>query len=218
MREPMPNRDRFQNQRKEYQVGVLDENTLQGNPIDLFNEWYGEIVRAGGVEPNAFALATCMNNLPSVRFVLMKNLDDLGLTFFTNYESRKGKELLSNPHCSGVFYWGELERQVRFEGVVRKLHYAESNSYFAQRKRDAQIAVYASRQSEVVSNRATLEMNYRKFQEAFQDQEIDRPAHWGGYQINLVSLEFWQGRVGRLHDRIRYSLEGEFWTKERLSP
>jgi pyridoxamine 5'-phosphate oxidase len=214
----MPNRDDFQSVRKEYLKGVLSEDNLPSSPLDLFNTWYSEAKDLGIVEPNAFALTTCRDNKPSVRYVLLKELSNEGFVFFTNYESRKGKELLDNPNCAGTFYWKDLERQVRFEGIAKKVSEAVSDQYFASRPREAQIGVHVSKQSNVIADRDMLEKTFKDLELSFQDKEISRPEYWGGYVVEPQVVEFWQGRVGRLHDRIRFIKSNLSWERERLSP
>lgn len=214
----MPNRDEFQSVRKEYQVGSLDEQNLPSFPIELFKLWYQDARKAGSIEPNAFALATCINHIPSVRYVLLKDISSLGFSFFTNYESQKGQELQANPICAGTFYWKELERQVRFVGEAKRLSEQENDAYFATRPKDAQIGVHVSRQSQVIPDRDFLEQGFKLQESKFSTGEIARPSYWGGYVVELSMIEFWQGRVGRLHDRIRYTKKLASWNIERLSP
>ncbi len=215
----MPNRDVFQSVRKEYEVGSLEDQNLPDNPIELFTVWYQDAHKIGVVEPNAFALSTCINSIPSVRFVLLKDLSSSGFVFFTNYESQKAREIKDNPNCAGSFYWKEIERQVRFVGKAKKLSDQGNDVYFATRPREAQIGVHVSRQSDVIPDRKYLENIYIEKENNFAGNEIPRPSYWGGFVIEPDSIEFWQGRVGRLHDRIRYSKDPiKSWNKERLSP
>ena len=164
-------------------------------------------------------LATCNHNgRPSARIVLLKGLSNDGFVFFTNYESRKGKELAENPHASLLFFWKELERQVRIEGKVTKTTDEESNEYFLSRPQESKIGAWSSPQSSVIKERGELERNVEIYQEQFSNGEIPKPPHWGGYVVKPVRIEFWQGRPGRLHDRLQYSLDGDKWIIERLAP
>lgn len=214
----MPNRDQFHSVRKEYSVNTLSDNNLPIEPFSLFKSWYQDALDNTIVEPNAFALATCIDNKPSVRFVLLKGFETSGFIFYSNYESRKGQELDDNPFCSGTFYWKELERQVRFEGTVSKLSEAQNSEYFSTRPRVAQIGVHVSKQSKVIASREILEAEFKEVDKHFADQPIPCPSYWGGYVVEPKVIEFWQGRVGRLHDRIRYKIKAKVWEIERLSP
>lgn len=214
----MTNKNEFTSVRKDYELSTLEEENLPKLPLELFRQWYEDAIKVSVVEPNAFALSTCANNFPSVRIVLLKSIEPLGFTFFTNYHSRKGQDLNLNENCAGNFFWKELERQVRFEGQASKLSDSENDNYFSVRPRDAQISAHASNQSQVILSRERLEEDYKLKQSYFTENEIPRPEHWGGYLIKPNLIEFWQGRVGRLHDRIRYSKSQDEWNKERLAP
>ena len=188
------------------------------DPVVEFERWFRAAQDAGLPEPNAMSLATVAGDRPSVRTVLLKRFDESGFVFFTNYESRKGRELAANPQAALCFTWLELHRQVRIEGTVGKVSVEDSDAYYASRPRGAQLAAGISRQSEVVSDRNMLERAFAAAKEKFGDGEIPRPSHWGGYVLRPTRFEFWQGRPDRLHDRIRYRLEEGEWIMERLSP
>lgn len=190
------------------------------DPIRRFREWLDLAVRHGFREPNAMALATGdAAGRPSVRMVLLKGVDDSGFVFFTNYESRKGRELAANPRASLAFYWDALERQVRIEGSVERVGADESDAYFASRPRGSRIAAAASPQSEPIPDRESLERRYRELDARFPGDTIPRPPHWGGYRLVPESIEFWEGRPDRMHDRTRYRREpGGDWRVDRLAP
>ena len=181
-------------------------------------------VIAGLHEPNAFVLSTVgADCTPSSRIVLLKGLDDRGFVFFTNYASRKGDDLVSNAHCALLFPWHQLERQVRVEGTATRLSEAENDAYFATRPRSSQVGAWASPQSEVVPGRAALDARYEQVVTRFGEGDVPRPGHWGGYCVSPERVEFWQGRLGRMHDRLRYrrvatDSTGPAWTTERLAP
>lgn len=205
--------------RKEYRLRSLLENGADPDPVKQFQHWWNEALMSGIEEPNAMTLATCNHNgRPSARIVLLKGLSNDGFVFFTNYESRKGKELAENPHASLLFFWKELERQVRIEGKVTKTTDEESNEYFLSRPQESKIGAWSSPQSSVIKERGELERNVEIYQEQFSNGEIPKPPHWGGYVVKPVRIEFWQGRPGRLHDRLQYSLDGDKWIIERLAP
>jgi len=196
----------------------LEEAAMAPDPVVEFERWFRAAQDAGLPEPNAMSLATVAGDRPSVRTVLLKRFDESGFVFFTNYESRKGRELAANPQAALCFTWLELHRQVRIEGTVGKVSVEDSDAYYASRPRGAQLAAGISRQSEVVSDRNMLERAFAAAKEKFGDGEIPRPSHWGGYVLRPTRFEFWQGRPDRLHDRIRYRLEEGEWIMERLSP
>jgi pyridoxamine 5'-phosphate oxidase len=206
--------------RKEHSRFYLVEAELHPDPIVQFEAWYGEAARDGVPESNAMALATATpDGRPSVRMVLLRGVDHRGFAFFTNYESRKGAEIEANPFAALVFFWHELERQVRVEGRVERVSDHESEAYFRGRPRGARIGAWASPQSRVVPGRAVLESLFEKLESNYPDDEVPRPPNWGGYRVVPDSIEFWQGRPNRLHDRIRYSRQkGGVWLIERLAP
>ncbi|QDV37912.1 pyridoxamine 5'-phosphate oxidase [Tautonia plasticadhaerens] len=205
--------------RREYGLGSLSEHEVDPDPIRQFSSWFAEAERAGLDEPYAMTLATASaGGRPSARVVLLRGVDGRGFRFFTNYRSHKGRDLESNPFACLLFDWHEVERQVRVEGRAERLPEAESDAYFAGRPAETRIGAWASDQSEVVADRQALERRYAEFASRFGD-DVPRPPHWGGYLVIPESVEFWQGRPGRLHDRIRYAAEGgDPWRIERLSP
>ena len=210
--------------RREYAAGGLDESDLEPDPVSMFRRWMHDAVIAGLHEPNAFVLSTVgAEGRPSSRIVLLKGLDDRGFVFFTNYASRKGQELVANPHCALLFPWHQLERQVRVEGAASRLSDEENDAYFASRPRSSQVGAWASPQSEVVPGRPELDARYEKVMTRFGEGDVPRPEHWGGFCVTPERVEFWQGRLGRMHDRLRYSRAAtdstvSTWTTERLAP
>lgn len=205
--------------RKEYKLKSLLENDVDANPIRQFQQWWNEAIKSNIEEPNAMTLATCnKNGKPSARIVLLKGLSNNGFVFFTNYESRKGKEIKENPHAGLVFFWKELERQVRIEGSVKKITEEESDEYFVLRPEQSRIGAWSSPQSSVIKNRDVLEEMFLKYTQQFSDGVIVRPPHWGGYVVTPNLIEFWQGRPNRLHDRLQYTLTNNKWVIERLAP
>lgn len=206
--------------RREYSSQSLLENDVAQHPIDQFGRWWQQAVQAEIEEPNAMTLATASaDGMPSARIVLLKGFNKEGFIFFTNYNSYKGQQLEENPKACLVFFWKELERQVRIVGLVNKLPANESDDYFHSRPVGSQLGAVASPQSQVIENRNWLDEHYYKIAEQLKEKEIERPSHWGGYAVQPVIIEFWQGRPSRLHDRIQYSLQenGE-WKIERLAP
>jgi len=204
--------------RKDYRLKSLLEKDVAANPVEQFGTWWNEAVSSEIDEVNAMTLATATKEgLPHARIVLLKSYDEQGFTFFTNYNSHKGQELKENPYAALVFFWKELERQVRIEGIMEKLDVAESDAYFFSRPAGSRIGAWASPQSEVISSREVLEENVLKYQQQF-GINVPRPEHWGGYLLKPALIEFWQGRSSRLHDRILYTREGNGWKLERLAP
>jgi len=205
--------------RKEYMRESLSEGDVELDPFLQFTRWWKEAVGSDITEVNAMTLATCnKEGMPSARTVLLKDYDKSGFVFFSNYESRKAKDIDENPQASLLFFWKELERQVRIEGRIEKVDATESDSYFHSRPEGSRIGAWASPQSRVVSSRDVIEEDVRRYQAAFEQAPIPRPPHWGGYRVIPVHIEFWQGRPSRLHDRILYSIEADSWKISRLAP
>lgn len=217
--------------RKDYKLASLEEADVAANPIDQFTRWWNEAVASQIDEVNAMTLATAnAAGVPAARIVLLKGYNPNGFIFFTNYESDKGKNLSQNPHAALVFFWKELERQIRIEGTVEKVSAAESDRYFNSRPASSRIGAWASPQSAVIENRMVIEQNVERYSSIFANDSIERPDHWGGYIVKPTSIEFWQGRSSRLHDRIKYTLENSAyntatdtrtelnWKIERLAP
>jgi pyridoxamine 5'-phosphate oxidase len=209
----------MQDLRKEYADRGLDEGAVASDPIEQFRVWFDEAVAAGIREPNAMTLATVGADLrPSARVVLLKGFDAAGFVFFSNYTSRKGRELDGSGHAALVFYWADLERQVRIEGPVARVEAVESDEYFAGRPAAAQLGAWASPQSQVLSGRAELEARLAEAAARFGAGVVPRPPHWGGYRLTPALVELWQGRPSRLHDRIVYRRAGAGWAIKRLAP
>jgi pyridoxamine 5'-phosphate oxidase len=205
--------------RKEYSRHSLDELDVDLNPFAQFHLWFQEAMKAELPEPNAMVLATAtLEGKPSARVVLLKGFDERGLVFFTNYEGRKSVELAENPHAAVLFFWGELERQVRIEGTVERTSKQESEDYFRTRPLESRLGTWASRQSTVIPSRSFLEQKMLDLKNHFGNQEIPLPPFWGGFRLQPQAFEFWQGRENRLHDRVRYLLQAGVWRIERLSP
>lgn len=206
--------------RKDYTLENLNEEEIDKNPFIQFKVWFNQSVAAQLPEPNAMTLATCTpDGKPSARMVLLKDIDERGFVLFTNYKSQKGQEISVNPHAALVFWWAELERQVRIVGTVEKISSAQSDSYFEVRPPFSRLGAWASNQSEVISSRDVLEVQLIEFQRQYENQEVPRPPHWGGFRVIPQEIEFWQGRSSRLHDRLRYTLvDNGSWKIERLSP
>lgn len=206
--------------RRQYELAELDETHVAADPLHQFQRWFDEAVKAKALEPNAMTLATVSpQGRPSTRVVLLKGLDERGLVWYTNYESRKGAELAGNPHAALQFFWPELERVVRVEGVVSKLAYAESDEYYRTRPLGSRIGAWASPQSQVIPSRAALEATWAA-EQARQGDDPVRPPQWGGYRLQPLYWEFWQGRASRLHDRLVFQRaeQGAAWQLSRLAP
>lgn len=205
--------------RRDYTKTELNESAVKDDPIQQFEQWFKQALSADLLDPNAMTLATATKDgRPSSRIVLLKGVDDQGFRFYSNYNSRKGRELDENPRAALCFYWPPLERQVRIEGPVQKLSREESANYFQQRPRLSQIGAWASQQSTEVESRDELVARFNKMKKRFRDEEVPLPDFWGGYILQPVRIEFWQGRKGRMHDRICYKKEEGRWTKMRLAP
>lgn len=206
--------------RKDYKLKSLSENDVAADPIEQFGRWWNEAVQSELEEVNAMTLATATaNGRPAARIVLLKDYNEEGFVFFTNYESHKGEEMKDNPHAALVFFWAALERQVRIEGTVEKVPAEESDAYFVSRPRGSRIGAWASPQSKVISGREVVEKNVTAMEQQFGEGDIPRPQHWGGYRVKPLLIEFWQGRPSRLHDRILYTAdEAGKWKIERLAP
>lgn len=205
--------------RKEYTRAGLAESDVAPDPIEQFRRWFDAALDAGLHEPNAMTVATATRDgRPSARVVLLKGFDGRGFVFYTNYEGRKGRELEENPRAALLFYWGELERQVRIEGTVSRVPKAESDAYYASRPRGSRLGAWASEQSRVVEGRGVLEGRVGDLEAEYEGREVPRPPFWGGYRVEPDVVEFWQGRENRLHDRIVYRRQGGGWEIERLQP
>jgi pyridoxamine 5'-phosphate oxidase len=206
--------------RRDYSQKQLLETNVAATPYEQFTAWWQEVIAAQIDEANAMTLATASaDGFPSARIVLLKDFTEKGFSFFTNYESYKGKQLEENPKACLVFFWKELERQVRVTGLVERLGEGESNEYYQSRPEASRIGAWTSPQSQVIENRQWLDDHFNEMVKELEGTEIKKPPYWGGYIVKPVIIEFWQGRPGRLHDRIQYSLQGDgSWKIERLAP
>ncbi len=206
--------------RKEYSLTTLNETDVDASPFVQFGKWWQEALISDIDEVNAMTLATAsLDGVPSARIVLLKSYDEKGFVFFSNYESYKGQQLAENPRASLLFFWKELERQIRITGMVEKINAQESDEYFLSRPAGSQIGAWASPQSHIIANRTWLENKVKEIELKFSNELLTRPAGWGGYRIKPVIIEFWQGRSSRLHDRLQYTLqENGSWVIERLAP
>ena len=197
----------------------LDEQAIDREPINQFKRWFEDAVASGMKLPEAMTLATATRDgRPSARVVLLKDVDNEGFVFFTNYRSAKARDLEANPQAALVFYWSQFDRQVRVEGTAERVSAEESRTYFKTRPRESQIGAWASPQSDIIENRELLETRVAELEQFYGDGEIECPEHWGGYRLKPMRIEFWKGRLGRLHDRIVYERDGASWTINRLAP
>ncbi|MEV6410126.1 pyridoxamine 5'-phosphate oxidase [Kribbella sp. NPDC051718] len=210
----------LQDMRETYGLGELLEGQVDADPVKQFGVWLAQAAEAGLHEPNAMVLATVGgDNSPSARIVLLKGLDERGFVFYTNQQSHKADDLAANPACALVFPWHAMERQVRVEGTATKLPTAEVDAYFASRPRGSQLGAWASQQSQPVDSREELDLQYESYERQWPEgTEISTPYFWGGYRIAPTTIEFWQGRTGRLHDRLQYKRSGASWQLQRLQP
>jgi len=204
------NKEHLAKIRADYQMATLSETEVGSDPLLFFQKWFSQAEEAGITEVNAMTLATAnMWGMPSARIVLLKGLDEEGFTFFTNYDSEKGRQIADEDSVALLFFWKELERQVRIEGTARKVSATESDDYFHSRPKGSQISAAASPQSEIISDRSVLEKKVQELEQQYAEQEVPRPEHWGGYKVFPEKIEFWQGRSNRLHDRIVFFREPE---------
>ncbi len=206
--------------RKEYSRSSLDVSNVLNDPMKQFEKWFDETLKAGITEPNAMHLATVnAKGQPSSRIVLLKGIDRNRFVFYTNYQSKKGKELENNPACALTFFWAEIERQVRIEGSAERIDGAQSDVYFQSRPRSSQVGAWASPQSTLIQNRGILEERVEQIAARFKENKVlPRPRQWGGFAVDPVLIEFWQGRASRLHDRIQFTKIDGVWRVDRLAP
>ena len=207
--------------RTQYEGELLDEKKVNPDPLEQFKEWFNEALDSEITEPNAMILATATKSgIPSLRTVLLKNVEQKGFVFYTNYKSRKGQEIEENPHVSVLFFWPQLQRQIRVAGILSKTDPAVSESYFKERPVESRISAWVSTQSHELSNKGELEENYHIFETKYKDKEIPYPPFWGGYCLLPYAYEFWQGQPNRMHDRIEYNQDSETrdWLIRRLAP
>lgn len=212
-------KENIQNLRQDYSAAELAEADVDKSPVVQFGKWFKDALDAQLHEPNVMTLATAdLTGKPTARILLLKGFDEDGFVFFTNYASKKGEQLAENPQAAMVFFWPELQRQVRIEGIVSKVSAEESTAYFHSRPAGSQIGAMASPQSTVIPNREVLQERVEELKAAYAEKEIPRPEHWGGYLLKPDHIEFWQGRPSRLHDRITYTSVNGVWTINRLAP
>lgn len=206
--------------RQDYTLQGLSETEINSNPFLQFKEWFDQALSANILEPNAMTVATATTEAkPSARMVLLKDFDERGFVFYTNYNSQKARELAENPQAALVFWWAELQRQIRICGRVEKISDTESDKYFYSRPFNSRLGAWASNQSEVIENREVLEKYLEELKQKYQNQDVPRPSHWGGIRVIPTEIEFWQGRSSRLHDRLVYTrIKDGSWKIERLSP
>ena len=217
----------FTDQRLSYEKGQLDQQSVPASPFELLKAWMNEAIEAQVQEPYAMSLATCgADNKPSVRIVLLREITDKGIVFYTNYESAKGQDIAENPNAEALFFWHKLERQIRISGSIAKIDATKSAAYFQKRPHDSQVGAWVSQpQSGEVANRALMEQTFEQLQTDYPtDSKVPTPEFWGGYEITIEKIEFWQGRANRMHDRIVYTLDktgsdgAANWTTKRLLP
>ena len=205
--------------RHDFSKQTLDESDVNKNPFLQFEKWFKEAVDSKVNEPNAMTVATVSPaGQPSARILLLRNFNENGFVFYTNYTSRKGENIASNPKAALLFFWPELERQVRIEGILTKQTAEESDRYFNSRPRTSKLGAWTSKQSKIIAGRNVLDQEYKKLAEKYPGENVPRPGYWGGYVLSPESIEFWQGRPSRLHDRILYTLENNNWKITRLAP
>tara|TARA_R110002049_G_scaffold100145_5_gene243998 strand:+ start:2023 stop:2670 length:648 start_codon:yes stop_codon:yes gene_type:complete len=204
--------------RREFNFGSLDLSDVPHNPIEIMQQWLADAIEKQEKDPNAFVLSTVKDGMPDSRVVLLRDFTENGLTFFTNYHSKKGSDMLENQLAAVNFYWIDLDRQVRIQGKVTKVDTKVSDEYFNSRPRSSQIGAWASNQSTVIASRGTIEERVAALEKKFEGQDVPRPDHWGGYLITPINYEFWQGRASRLHDRLAFHFENGNWSVNRLAP